>query len=80
MHAGVSRLRRRAREERGARRIAFASRYLAYCPRSWRDAAARRRAPAAPAEARPLGELIPADENKPFDMLASDRRRCVDEG
>src|SRR5215211_7362824 len=45
--------------------IDVAKRYLSYFPRSWRE-----EPPAAP-PAAPAGELpeIPADENKPFDML-----------
>jgi methylmalonyl-CoA decarboxylase subunit alpha len=45
--------------------IDVAKRYLSYFPRSWRE-----EPPAAP-PAEPAGELpeIPADENKPFDML-----------
>jgi methylmalonyl-CoA decarboxylase subunit alpha len=47
--------------------IDFARRYLAYMPVSFEDAPPA--APAvAPASATPLSELIPLDENKPFDM------------
>lgn len=47
--------------------IAFARRYLGLMPINFEDAPPA--APAvAPASARPLAELIPADENKPFDI------------
>jgi methylmalonyl-CoA decarboxylase subunit alpha len=52
--------------------IATARRYLSYLPSSW----AQEPPPAAPAKAgapagsQTLSELIPADENKPFDMAA----------
>ncbi|MGO8907479.1 MAG: acyl-CoA carboxylase subunit beta [Solirubrobacteraceae bacterium] len=52
--------------------IATARRYLSYLPSSW----AHEPPPAAPAKAgapagsQTLSELIPADENKPFDMAA----------
>ena len=50
--------------------IAMARRYLSYLPSSWREVPPA----AAPAPARPprdgrsIAELVPADENKPFDM------------
>ncbi len=47
--------------------IAFARRYLSYLPGSWRSQPPGA-APVAPAERTPLGDLIPADENKPFDI------------
>src|SRR5215472_16293873 len=47
--------------------VAFARRYLAYFPSSF--AGGPPSAPAAaPASDRPIRELIPVDENKPFDM------------
>ncbi len=47
--------------------IETARRYLSYLPGSWRAEAPA--APGAePAADAPLGELIPADENKPFDI------------
>jgi acetyl-CoA carboxylase carboxyltransferase component len=47
--------------------IEFARRYLSYLPGSWRSEPPA--APGAPpAGATALGELIPADENKPFDI------------
>jgi methylmalonyl-CoA decarboxylase subunit alpha len=45
----------------------FARRYLGYFPGSFAEAAPDA-PPAAPASDRPIAELIPADENKPFDM------------
>jgi acetyl-CoA carboxylase carboxyltransferase component len=47
--------------------IEFAKRYLSYLPSSFAEAPPGA-PPAAPASDRPIGELIPADENKPFDM------------
>jgi acetyl-CoA carboxylase carboxyltransferase component len=47
--------------------IALAKRYLSYMPTSWEQTPPRA-APATPASATPIGELIPSDENKPFDM------------
>ena len=47
--------------------IDFARRYLSYFPGSWKDEPPGA-PPAAPASERPIRELIPADENKPFDM------------
>src|SRR4051812_10367269 len=49
--------------------VELAKRYLSYLPTNWRE-----EPPAAPpqppaADAPPIRELIPADENKPFDML-----------
>jgi acetyl-CoA carboxylase carboxyltransferase component len=50
--------------------IAVARRYLSYLPGSWElPAPAAPPAPArAPADGQAHGQLIPADENKPFDM------------
>jgi acetyl-CoA carboxylase carboxyltransferase component len=56
--------------------IAFARRYLSYMPSNWEThpPAPAPSAPSVSAAAVPggldIGELIPADENKPFDMLA----------
>jgi len=47
--------------------IAAARRYLSYMPTSWEHLPPAA-APAVPASSAPIGELIPADENKPFDM------------
>jgi acetyl-CoA carboxylase carboxyltransferase component len=49
--------------------IAFAKRYFALMPQSWEGRTAKI-APAAPKEHKPLAEIIPVDENKPFDMFA----------
>ncbi|MFN8160967.1 MAG: acyl-CoA carboxylase subunit beta [Solirubrobacterales bacterium] len=47
--------------------IATARRYLSYMPSSWRaDPPAA--TPAEPASGAPIADLIPADENQPFDM------------
>ncbi len=50
--------------------IATARRYLSYLPSSWREAPpAATPAPArAPRDGQSIAELVPADENKPFDM------------
>jgi len=47
--------------------IDFARRYLGYFPTSFTEGPPHA-PPAAPASERAIGELIPADENKPFDM------------
>jgi propionyl-CoA carboxylase beta subunit len=47
--------------------IDFAKRYLSYFPTSWAEDPPAA-PPARPASERPISELIPADENKPFDM------------
>jgi acetyl-CoA carboxylase carboxyltransferase component len=47
--------------------IDFARRYLSYFPGSFAEDPPAA-PPAPPASGRPIGELIPADENKPFDM------------
>jgi acetyl-CoA carboxylase carboxyltransferase component len=50
--------------------LELARRYLSYLPTSWQagSPAAAAREPASDAEGLSLGELIPADENKPFDI------------
>jgi len=50
--------------------IAMARRYLSYLPSNWREdpPTAAAVSPPAPSAGRAIGELIPADENKPFDM------------
>jgi propionyl-CoA carboxylase beta subunit len=49
--------------------IDLAKRYLSYFPSSWREQAPPA-PPAEPAEgATPIRELVPDDENKPFDMM-----------
>jgi acetyl-CoA carboxylase carboxyltransferase component len=48
--------------------IELAKRYLSYFPTSWRDEPPAA-PPASPASDRSIRELIPEDENKPFDML-----------
>jgi acetyl-CoA carboxylase carboxyltransferase component len=47
--------------------IEFARRYLSYFPGSFVDGPPEA-PPASPASERPIRELIPSDENKPFDM------------
>jgi methylmalonyl-CoA decarboxylase subunit alpha len=48
--------------------IEFAKRYLSYFPSSFKEDPPDA-VPAAPASDRPIRDLIPVDENKPFDML-----------
>jgi acetyl-CoA carboxylase carboxyltransferase component len=49
--------------------IEWAQRYLSYFPSSWREASPRGLEPAEPpTETTPIRDLIPLDENKPFDM------------
>ena len=48
--------------------IDLAARYLSYFPVSWREKPPEA-PPAAPASDAAIGELLPEDENKPFDML-----------
>jgi acetyl-CoA carboxylase carboxyltransferase component len=50
-----------------AEAIELARRYLAYMPQSWRDSPPTA-PPAEPAAATRIGEIVPLDENKPFDM------------
>jgi acetyl-CoA carboxylase carboxyltransferase component len=47
--------------------IDLAKRYLAFMPTNWREEPPPA-APAAPASKRPIAEIVPADENRPFDM------------
>jgi acetyl-CoA carboxylase carboxyltransferase component len=47
--------------------IDAAVRYLSYLPNNWQEDQTAA-PPAAPASGTPLGEIVPADENKPFDM------------
>jgi acetyl-CoA carboxylase carboxyltransferase component len=49
--------------------IEVAQRYLSYFPTNWRSEPPPA-PPAEPASDRPIRELIPADENKPFDIKA----------
>ena len=61
--------------------IALARRYLSYLPSNWQQeppSAVRGAAPRRPTGRR-IGELIPADENKPFDIKAL-IAALVDEG
>jgi acetyl-CoA carboxylase carboxyltransferase component len=47
--------------------IALAKRYLGYMPTNWQESPQPARS-AEPASKTPIADLIPADENKPFDM------------
>jgi len=66
MHTGVSGCAHQLvrSDEEG---IATARRYLSYLPGSWRGEPPAA-PPAAPGATASIGELIPADENKPFDV------------
>jgi acetyl-CoA carboxylase carboxyltransferase component len=69
MHTGVSGCAHQlvGSDEEG---LALARRYLSYLPTSWLQGPppAPAAAPAADPEGLSIGELIPADENKPFDI------------
>jgi acetyl-CoA carboxylase carboxyltransferase component len=76
MHTGVSGCAHQLvkSDEEG---IAFARRYLSYFPNNWEThpptqmpPSAAEQGAAAPADGLDIGALIPADENKPFDMLS----------
>jgi acetyl-CoA carboxylase carboxyltransferase component len=58
--------------------IELARRYLSYMPSSWEQPPPVA-VPVPPAASEPIAELIPADENKPFDMFAL-IEAIVDEG
>src|SRR5262249_12227890 len=49
--------------------IAHARAYLAYMPQSYQEVPPQAALQAAASPSRPLDEVIPRDENKPFDML-----------
>ncbi len=51
-----------------AEAIDLAKRYLSYMPQSWRETPPPA-PPAAPAAERPPSEIVPADENAPFDVV-----------
>jgi acetyl-CoA carboxylase carboxyltransferase component len=69
MHTGVSGVGHQlvASDEEG---IAMARRYLSYLPGNWEGHPPRAsaKAPGAVSGGQRIGDLIPADENKPFDM------------
>ena len=72
MHTGVSGCGHQLVES-DEEAIATARRYLSYLPTSWLEdpPAAESRPPAAPVgEAATIADLIPADENRPFDMIS----------
>jgi methylmalonyl-CoA decarboxylase subunit alpha len=50
--------------------IALARRYLGYMPGNWQQSPPPAAAAAGPASSTPIEEIVPADENKPFDMKA----------
>src|SRR6188768_414640 len=47
--------------------IELAKRYLSFMPANWREEAPAAE-PAAPASEQPIAAIVPADENRPFDM------------
>ncbi len=49
--------------------IALARRYLDYMPGNWEEVPPRAN-PALPVSSKPIEEIVPEDENKPFDMKA----------
>jgi methylmalonyl-CoA decarboxylase subunit alpha len=51
-----------------AEAIDLAKRYLSYMPQSWRDAPTSA-PPAPPSSERRVGEIVPDDENVPFDVV-----------
>jgi acetyl-CoA carboxylase carboxyltransferase component len=76
MHTGVSGCAHQLvkTDEEG---IAFARRYLSYFPNNWETHPPTQSSPSAaeqgataPVDGLDIGELIPIDENKPFDMLS----------
>ncbi len=71
MHTGVSGVAHQLvkTDEEG---IATGRRYLSYLPSNWRGVPPRAEpaAPAPPSNGASIAELIPADENKPFDIKA----------
>ncbi len=59
--------------------IEFAKRYLSYMPRHFEGAPPAEPARPAKKSGKPIEEIVPADENKAFDMMAV-VREIVDEG
>ncbi len=80
MHTGVSGCGHQLVES-DEQAIAMARRYLSYLPTNWlaEPPLAEPRRPAEPSGAASIAELIPADENHPFDMLTL-INAIVDEG
>jgi methylmalonyl-CoA decarboxylase subunit alpha len=68
MHTGVSGVGHQLVKDDGEG-IAAARRYLSYLPGSWEQRPPHA-TPEQPAQGPAIGELIPVDENKPFDMKA----------
>jgi len=67
MHTGVSGCGHQLVKS-DAEGIALARRYLSYFPSNWQGAPPAAAPAEPPAGGSPIGELIPADENKPFDI------------
>jgi acetyl-CoA carboxylase carboxyltransferase component len=68
MHTGVSGV-GHFLVESDAEGIDLAKRYLSYFPANWQEEAPPA-PPVDPASDTPIRELVPADENKPFDVIA----------
>lgn len=49
--------------------IAYAKRYIQYMPQSWRDKPVKREAAAPDSAGKTLEQIVPIDENKPFNMF-----------
>jgi len=67
MHTGVSGCGHQLVKS-DAEGIAMARRYLSFFPSNWEGAPPPAEAVGPPVASAPIGELIPADENKPFDI------------
>lgn len=59
--------------------IAWAKRYLQYMPQSWRERPTKREAAAPDSAGKTLEQIVPVDENKPFNMFHL-LRELVDAG
>jgi acetyl-CoA carboxylase carboxyltransferase component len=66
MHTGVSGCAHQLVQS-DAEGIALAKRYLAYMPSNWEQSPPEA-TPTAPASKTPIEEIVPEDENRPFDM------------
>jgi acetyl-CoA carboxylase carboxyltransferase component len=66
MHTGVSGCGHQLVDS-DAEGIALAKRYLGYMPGSWRESPPEAE-PVPPASRTPIAEIVPEDENKPFDV------------
>ena len=67
MHTGVSGCGHQLVKSDGEG-IALARRYLGYMPANWEDGPPPAATPVSPKTSTPIGEIVPEDENKPFDV------------